>query len=53
MSTPAQRLRYCIQKHGARQLHYDLRLELGAQELGDPQGPRPGPHRAPASGTGA
>ncbi len=25
---PAQRLRYIIQKHAARRLHYDLRLEL-------------------------
>ena len=41
MSTPAQRLRYCIQKHGARQLHYDLRLELGGtlKSWAIPKGP--------------
>ncbi len=41
MSTPAQRLRYCIQKHGARQLHYDLRLELGGtlKSWANPKGP--------------
>src|SRR5215831_362713 len=26
---PSPRLRYVIQKHAARRLHYDLRLELG------------------------
>src|SRR4051812_2150081 len=26
---PSKRLRYVIQKHAARRLHYDLRLELG------------------------
>jgi bifunctional non-homologous end joining protein LigD len=26
---PSRRLRYVIQKHAARRLHYDLRLELG------------------------
>src|SRR5215207_9978267 len=26
---PSQRLRFVIQKHAARRLHYDLRLELG------------------------
>jgi bifunctional non-homologous end joining protein LigD len=28
-TAPSPRLRFVIQKHAARQLHYDLRLELG------------------------